>query len=71
MEPEMNQRHPAHYHRRGTSMGSSRYSAQRDADDLERQRRNSERGSMLLLERLISEHGPEDRSDLYVHPASK
>jgi hypothetical protein len=26
---------------------------------------------MLLLERLISEHGPEDRADLYVHPASK
>jgi hypothetical protein len=58
--------------KRGESMGSFRFAAQRDADDLERQRRSAARGSMLLLERLCDAHGEAGRPDLYVHPlASK
>ena len=62
--PRHGGRHPDG--KRGESMGSFRFAAQRDADDLERQRRSAERGSMLLLERLCDAHGEVGRPDLYV-----
>jgi hypothetical protein len=52
--------------KRGQSAGSFHYDARRDADDLERERGKAERGSARLLARLIEQHGPNDRDDLFV-----
>jgi hypothetical protein len=69
MEPEMNvlrqQRHPAHY-RGGTNMGAGRTSPAQDDAQMTRERERAERGSARLLARLIEQHGPNDRDDLFI-----